>query len=125
MPREGIRVTGLRETVRNLEKLGVDAEDLKAAFGQIAQQVTTEARVLVPVDSGALQATIRPARTKNKAVVRAGTGTGVPYAGVINYGRDGKGGTGFLTKPANANPEQKAAQIEAELTALIKRYNLD
>lgn len=119
----GVRVEGLREVVRNLERLGVEAEDLKAAFSAIAGQVVTEASGMVPVLTGALKNTIRPARTKNKAVVRAGTAR-VPYAGVINYGRAGAGGTGFLTTPANRDPEGKARQIEAALDDLIRRYDL-
>lgn len=120
----GTRITGLRETVRNLERLGVEVEDLKAAFVAIADQVVDEASALVPVDTGALKGTIRPARTKNKAVVRAGTAGRVPYAGVINYGGAGIAGTGFLTTPANRDPAGKAQQIEDSLEDLIRKYDL-
>lgn len=121
------RITGLRETVRSLERLGVDVEDLKDAFGEISQDVAHEAGGLVPHLSGALGGTIRPARTKNKAVVRAGTPTGVPYAGVINYGWAAHGieATEFLTRPANEDTEGKVRRIEANLTALIRKYRLN
>ncbi len=121
---EGIKIVGLRETVRDLERLGVAVEDLKTAFGQISDDVTREAQGIVRVASGALRGSIRPARTKNKAVVRAGN-AGVQYAGVNNYGRDGVSGTGFLTTPANSDPEGKARQIEDNLRDLIRRYGLD
>lgn len=125
--RTGIRVEGLRETVRALERFGVDVEDLKEAFGSIARDVAADAAALVPVDSGALQASIRPAKTKNKAIVRAGTGTRVPYAGAINYGWPARGipATEFLTGPANADPAGKAKQIDANLEALIRKYGLN
>jgi hypothetical protein len=118
-----IRVDGLRETIRSLERFGVATEDLKEAFGAISRDVATEAGVRVKVDTGALRATIRPARTKNKAVVRAGT-AGVPYAGVVNYGRDGMAGDGFLTIPANSNTDAKVRQIEQNLQQLIVKYQL-
>lgn len=117
----GTRVTGLRETIRNLERLGVNVQDLKEAFLDIANDVVQEAGALVRRKTGALAATIRPAKSKNKAVVRAGNGTRVPYAGIINYNRPGDE---FLTRPANENPEQKIAKIEHNLDALIRRYSL-
>lgn len=117
----GTRVTGLRETIRNLERLGVSVQDLREAFGEISEQVAQEARGLVRVKTGAHQATIRPAKTKNKAVVRAGNNSSAPAAGILNYKRPGDG---FLTRPANANPGQKIARIEQNLESLIRRYSL-
>lgn len=120
MATPAVRVQGLSETVRNLQRLGVSADDLKEAFGAISRAVVTESSARVRVKTGALKATIRPARTKNKSVVRAGT-AGVPYAGVINYARPGDE---FLTGPANENTEEKIRHIEAELESLIRRYGL-
>lgn len=122
----GVRIEGLRETVRTLERLGVEVEDLRQAFGAISDDIVEEARDEVEVDSGALQSTIRPARTKNKAVVRAGS-AGVPYAGVINYGWPARGiePSDFLTGPANRDEAAKAAAIEANLEALIRKYRLN
>lgn len=122
----GVRITGLGDTVRKLERLGVSTDDLKQAFGQIAEEVARDAGRIVPVQTGALAGTIRPARTKNKAVVRAGTGARVPYAGVINYGWPAHGitPTEFLTRPANSDLPQKSAAIERNLAALIRKYDL-
>lgn len=122
---EGIQITGLRQVVRDLEKLGVSVEDLKAAFGEISSQVVQEAGRIVPVRSGRLAASIRPAKTKNKAVVRAGT-AGAPYAGAINYGWPSRGieATEFLTKPANSHEAEFARMIDRNLQDLIRRYGL-
>lgn len=120
MAAPAVRIDGLREVVRDLERLGVSADDLKDAFGKIAGDVVEESSRRVRVRTGALRATIRPARTKNKAVVRAGTAR-VPYAGVVNYARPGDQ---FLTGPANENPEQKARVIEESLERLITQYGL-
>ena len=121
-----IRVTGLRETVRRLERMGVDAADLKTAFRQISDEVVREAVGIVPTVTGTLAGSIRPGNTKNKAVVRAGRAT-APYAGVINYGWPSRGiaATEFLTGPANKDPAAKVRTIERNLDALIKRHNLD
>lgn len=122
---DGTRITGLREAVRDLERLGVEVQDLKDAFGEISEEVAQEAHGLVAIQTGALDQTIRPARTKNKAVVRAGNTGAVPYAPVINYGRDGLGGSEFLTGPANSNPEAKVRAIEQNLDRLIVKYHLN
>lgn len=118
MAAPAIRVEGLRDVLRDLNRLGVATDDLKDAFGQIAGDVAQDAANRVRVDTGAARDTIRPARTKNKAVVRAGTAA-VPYAGVLNYWRPGDE---FLTGPANEDPEQKVRQIEENLRELIARY---
>lgn len=122
----GIRVSGLRETIRNLERLGVEVADLKQAFGEISREVATDAGSRVRVATGRLRATIRPSKTKNKAVVRAG-GARAPYAGVRNYGWPARGipGDGFLTEAANARPDEYAARIVRNLDALITRLDLD
>lgn len=120
MASSAIRVDGLAAVVRDLERFGVSTDDLKDAFGAISEDVALEAGARVRVLSGALQATIRPARTKNKAVVRAGT-AGVPYAGVVNYY---KPGDEFLTGPANEDTAAKVARIERELEDLIRKYGL-
>lgn len=124
----GVRVEGLRETVRRLESLGVDVADLKDAFGAISREVVTEAATLANAledATGALAGTIRAARTKNKAVVRAGSAR-IPYAGVINYGwpARGIGPSAFLTGPADDDPAGKVAHLERNLEALIRRHDL-
>lgn len=120
MPATAVRITGLSQVVRDLQRLGVSTDDLAQAFGEISDGVVREAVGLVEIDTGALQATIRPARTKNKAVVRAGSAA-VPYAGVVNYVRPG---SEFLTRPANENTDEKVRKIEDNLADLIRRYGL-
>lgn len=121
----GAYVTGLRETVRDLERFGVEVEDLKDAFGAISGEIVEEARGRIKVATGAAQATIRPARTKNKAIVRAGTAS-VVHPAILNYGWPDHNveADEFLTGPANEDPEDKARKIETNLEALIRRYDL-
>jgi hypothetical protein len=81
----GVRIDGLNQVVRGLQELGLDIEDLKDAFAPIAARAARYASSFAPRRTGALAASIRPNRSKNKAVVVAGKAR-VPYAGVINYG---------------------------------------
>lgn len=78
-------VEGLREAVRDLQALGVDLEDIKDAFAEIAAQGARIAADLAPHRSGKLAASIRGNRAKGKAIITAGRAT-VPYAGPVNYG---------------------------------------
>jgi hypothetical protein len=81
----GAAVEGLREAVRDLERLGVEVDDLKAAFAAIAAEGARIAARLAPSRSGRLAGSVRGNRAKGKAVVTAGRAT-VPYAAPINYG---------------------------------------
>lgn len=83
---DGFKVEGLNKVVRDLEDLGLDVEDLKEAFGAIAKEGAEVAAGFAPRRSGALQRSIRGSRSKNKAVIAAGTKAKVPYAGAQNYG---------------------------------------
>lgn len=123
----GVKIEGLRETVRDLERLGVAVEDLREAFSSISREVVAEAAGVVPVEEGELRATIRAANTKNRAVIKAGFSARGPYAGVINYGWPAHNieATGFLTDAANRDPGARARQIDANLRALIRKYQLN
>lgn len=114
----GVRITGLRETIRDLERLGVSVQDLKEAFRDIAEDTVADARTLVRVDTGRLRGSIRPGTAKNKAIVRAGSAA-VPYAARINYARPGDL---FLNRAADQDLAGKVQAIEANLSRLIARY---
>lgn len=121
----GVRVNGLRETVRSLEKFGVQASDLKAAFKRIGSFITDDARSLAPVKTGRLAASIRPSNTKNKSIIRAG-GARIPYAGVIHYGWPGHGieANPFMTDAIDKNEAKVKEMMEDELNRLIRSLGL-
>lgn len=128
MTRGGLQVTGLREAVRALEQHGVDVLDLKAAFQSIGLITAREADARVPKITGRTASTIRPSRTKNKSVVRAG-GNRAPGTGPLNYGRTFANGTRqpatrFLNKAADATREEALDAIERNLEALARKVNL-
>lgn len=85
MATSGIAVSGLREFTRNLERAGVDVEELKDVMGRVASEAADTMQPFVPSRSGKLRASVRGNRAKGKAVVTIGTAR-VPYAAAIQYG---------------------------------------
>ena len=125
MTAPGIQVTGLRQVVRSLEKLGASAADLKSAFKRIGTVVANEAKSIVPRRSGRLADSIKPSNTKNKSVVRAG-GARVPYAGVIHFGGyHGITAQPFLTEALDHKQGEAKRLMESELGALVRRLDLN
>lgn len=84
-PQVTFRVDGLAAVVRALLEMGLEVEDLKDAFGDIASTGANIASRLAPRRTGRLAGDVRGSRARNKAVVSAGR-SAVPYAGAINYG---------------------------------------
>lgn len=118
-----VEVEGLRKALREMEKLGVDVEDMKDVFAGIADEASRVMEGLTPRASGALRASIRGNRAKNKAVVRIGKAR-VPYAGPINYGWPKRN-----IRPANftgktdAVMEDKAEEMLLDgIEGLIKKF---
>lgn len=125
MAKPGIQVVGLRETVRTLEKMGVEVADLKASFKRIGNLVADEAKSLAPRLSGKLASTVKPSNTKNKSVVRAGGS--LPYAGVIHYGWPARNiePHPFLTDALGNKQGDLKDALDSELHGLIRKLDLD
>jgi hypothetical protein len=116
-------VSGLREVVRNLEKVGIEAADMKEVFTAIGQMVANQASLLAPRKSGRLAASIKPTKTKNKAAVRGGSAR-VPYAGAINYGwrKRGIAPSRFLQRAIDANESKAVQMMEDGLDQIITKH---
>lgn len=124
MAAAGVQVNGLRQVVRSLERFGVEAADLKAAFTKIGQVVVNEAKSLAPSRTGRLAASIKPSKTKNKSIIRAGSAR-IPYAGVIHYGGyHNIKANPFLTSAASRKEAESVRLMEQELGALIRALDL-
>ena len=79
-------IEGLNKLLRALEELDDAAKDnLKDIGFKVGEFVAQQAREEVPVLSGALRGTIRPAKTARGAKIRSGSAR-VPYAGPIHFG---------------------------------------
>jgi|SRR6478752_1125527 len=125
MASPGVHVEGLRETIRSLERFGVAATDLKAAFKRIGSIVAHEAVAMTPTLTGRLAASIRASNTKNKSQVRAGSAR-VPYAGVIHYGGyNNITGVPFLTMAVQNKQQEAVRQMETDLNRLIQSLDLN
>lgn len=119
-----VHLSGLRETIRSLERLGVAVTDMKAVFLKIGNMVAGNAQSLAPRRSGRLAASIKPSKTKNKALVRAGSAR-VPYAGVIHYGGyNNINANPFLTEAVRQSQSKAVQEMEDGLQDLLRKYGL-
>ena len=75
-------VTGVPQLTRALDTMANDLTDLSEVTGRTASLITAKARSLAPVDTGRLQASLRPYSGK----FRAGVSSRVPYANTVHYG---------------------------------------
>lgn len=124
MTSQGARIQGLRETVRSLERFGVEAKDLKSAFKRIGTLVQREAQSLAPKRSGSLAASIRPSNTKNKSVIYAGSAR-VPYAGVQEFGNYNNITARVYLRGAVKRKQGQAVDLmEKELNDLLRKLDL-
>lgn len=82
----GIKVKGLRSSIKALQAIGVDAKEIKLAGNDAGEIVAREARGLVPVRTGSLRASIRVSKALSKVSVSAGNNGKVPYANPIHWG---------------------------------------
>jgi hypothetical protein len=120
-----VQIEGLNQKIRSLQELGVELDDIKEVFADIAKEGAEVASSFAPVKSGALADTIRGNRAKNKAVITAGRAR-VPYAGAINYGWPSRNiePAMFLQK-ADQEMEGRAQQmLEDGIARLIEEREL-
>lgn len=121
----GFKVSGLTQVVRQLQEIGVEVEDLKAAFSNIAAMGARHASRFAPKRSGRLAGDIRGNRAKSKAVVTAGRKS-VPYAGPINYGWASRNiePSGFMQKADKAVQPFALRRLEAEINLQIRKRGM-
>lgn len=123
----GVQVEGLRETVRALERAGVEVDDLKDVFSDIAATGARIVKPLTPVRSGALAGSVRGNRAKNKAVITAGNGRRIPYAGPQNYGWRRRNITPklFMQKGDARISPIAVEKLDAGLGSIIRKVGLE
>lgn len=120
-----MRISGLNEVVRGLQKAGVEVADLKAAFKAISSEGAAIAAALAPKRTGRLAGNIRGSTAKNKAVITAG-GARVPYAAVVNYGWPARniGASGFMQAADMRLRPTAVRDIEQALNSALARVGL-
>lgn len=116
---------GLSKTVRALQGLGLEVDDLKAAFSTIATEAADAITDKVPRRTGRLAASIRGNKAKSKAVVRAGRAA-VPYAGAINYGwpKRGIAPSLYMQRGEQEYTPKAVNRLEEEIESAIRRKGL-
>jgi hypothetical protein len=82
----GIKVKGLKQSIKALQDIGVPDAEIKAAGTRSGEIVANEARGLVPVRTGALRDSIRVSKALRKVTISAGNNRRVPYANPIHWG---------------------------------------
>lgn len=86
MTKPAIEVVGLNRLVRDLKALEPElVTRLKSVNADLAADVASSARSLVPRRSGRLESSIRSSGTNRSGIVRTGSRS-VPYAGPIHFG---------------------------------------
>jgi len=125
MPETGFRVQGLTAVVRDLKAMGLEVDDLKDAFSEIAKEGAEVAARFAPRKSGRLAGDIRGNRAQSKAVVTAGRAS-IPYAGPINYGWPARNitGSGFMQKASDEMQPVAIQRLESEINEQIRRKGL-
>lgn len=122
-----IRVRGLSESLRALNRAGAAAEDMRELMHSTGEIVAAEARSRAPMgETGKLRSSIKAGRGKTKAVVRAGSARRVPYAGVTHYGWPAHNmePRPFMLQALTAKQGAAQAHIEQGLRELLRREGL-
>lgn len=122
----GVRVEGLNKTIRALQGVGVEVQDLKEVFSEISAEGARLASSFAPKKSGRLSGTVRGNKAKNKAVVIAGRAR-VPYAGAQNYGWPKRNirPALFMQRADAALAPRAVEMLEAGLDRAVGKAGLD
>ena len=86
VPGGAIQAEGLGQLRKSLKAVGADKTEIAEANFQAAQTLIRAALPRVPVLSGRLRSSLRPARTQGSAVARAGNNGTLGYAAPIHWG---------------------------------------
>ncbi|KRF19662.1 hypothetical protein [Nocardioides sp. Soil796] len=121
----GVKVEGLSGVVRNLQKMGVEVEDLKDAFARIGEQVKPDYQRVTPVRSGRLRGDYRVSKAKGKVNLYVGRAS-IPYAGPINYGWAARNiaPANFIAKGDETASPKASNSLEEAISDLVEKLNL-
>jgi hypothetical protein len=123
-----VEVVGLREVVRNLERLGTQAEDLKGAFSRVGAKAESHAQSTAPRRTGDLAASVRQSKRKNSVYLYAGKarthpGRWSPYGPIVHFGwgRRGIEAQPWMYRTVAVWGPWAAQEVEREMQALIRK----
>lgn len=120
---QSISVDGLEETLKNLAKLGIEVDDLKALNFEAG--VIVARKVRPPVDTGTMATTLRVAKAKSKAKVTIGQKNKGFYSTFIEFGTKTIEANPFLYEAKKASLNEIYDHYDKGIDQLIAKYNLD
>lgn len=118
-----LRITGLKETVRKLQKLGADGQDLKAAMHRIGLKTVERARTHVNSRTGALSASIRAGSAKTNVTIRSGSAK-VQYAQYVEFGTPKMRPRPFMRLAAAETAPEAKRELDKELRTILNKVGL-
>lgn len=118
-----VATTGITALARDAEKVGVAASDLQELTARLAAPIAALAATMAPHKTGRLAAGIRPSRSKRKVMVRVGSPSRLPYAGVNHWGATGSSGPQWLSKAEERLRGRTFAGFGEGIADLLRKYN--
>ena len=115
-----VRAEGLRDTLRALEAVGAEVQDLKDVLGYAAEPVVDQAKRDAPVRTGATRKSIRLVGGKTRATVRAGSAR-LYYVPMVHYGTKHIRANPWLDDAADAKASEVPPRVDDALNRLIER----
>ncbi len=118
-----VAVTGIKALLKDAQAVGVAAEDLTALTYRLGQPIAARAQAMAPHKNGRLAAGIKPSKSKLRVMVRVGSKSRLPYAGVNHWGLPGTTGPLWLSKAEEQLRTQTFAGFGEGIADLLKKYN--
>lgn len=118
-----VEIQGIKRLLRDAERVGVAAEDLKELTYRLATPIAALAKTLAPHETGRLASGIKPSRSKRKVMVRVGSAKRMPYAGVNHWGRDGSSGPRWLSQAEETLRPRTFAGFGEGIKELLDKHN--
>jgi len=118
-----LRVYGLKETVRKLQKLGAEGQDLKDAMHRIGDKTVERARTYAPIRTGALYESLRAGAAKTTVTIRSGSAR-VKYAKYVEFGTKNMPARPFMRLAAAETAPDAKAELDKELRTILTRIGL-
>lgn len=124
MAEQPVKIEGLQQAIRALQRYGAEAEELKDSMQRVGQRAVRQAKANAPYRSGRLQASIRQSRAKASVTIRSGNNGALRYATFNEFGTSKMRGTKYVTRAVQANQGYAVSQIEQELQRLAAKHDL-
>lgn len=119
---ESVSIDGMERILKNLRKLGVEVDDLKALNFEAGVMVAR--KVDPPVDTGDMATTLRVAKATKAAKVTIGQKGKGFYSTFLEYGTKDIIADPFMLRAKQAALPEIYDHYERGIDELIEKYNL-